>query len=381
MPDILLIEADGATTRDLYIREILSHAGLFYSTLAEYTENDPLPPFVLIIGKRLSHTWARRIAHHVQQGGLLLSLGATVGLEETLGVVSARDADEGWIEPRQTDHPCVKGLDAPLHVYGGVTTTVKTATEVASLKGKAAVTWHRFGEGFAAFIGADIVGAVVHIQQGISVVTDGAPAPDGTAPLDDGILKAEDGHVLDWERDRQTVSVPRGRFPCVWGGNAKPPDPLPPEDEPYPFRAFLEPVADNLRALLLKMVFALADAGNVPLTVLWYWAKGMDAVAHLSHDSDGNDPVLAEELRRVCVECEIPGTWCMLYPGGYAPNFYRRLRNEGFEVALHFDALEKTGVRGWDRQHLAIQARWLRDMTGVESIRSNKNHYTRWEGR
>jgi len=71
----------------------------------------------------------------------------------------------------------------------------------------------------------------------------------------------------------------------------------------------------------------------------------------------------------------------MLYPGGYAPSFYRRVRDDGSEVALHYDALEGTGVRAWGQSNFAAQARWLRDMTGQADIVSNKNHYTRWEGR
>src|SRR5690606_6055470 len=45
---------------------------------------------------------------------------------------------------------------------------------------------------------------IVGLQQGLSpVLEDGAPAPDGTGPFNDGILKAEDVLELDWQWDRK----------------------------------------------------------------------------------------------------------------------------------------------------------------------------------
>jgi len=72
-----------------------------------------------------------------------------------------------------------------------------------------------------------VVGSIVHIQQGIPVTQDGTPAPDGSAALDEGTLKTEDGFVLDWERDRA---------------------PIPPDSQ----LIFLEPIADELRELIIK---------------------------------------------------------------------------------------------------------------------------------
>ena len=117
------------------------------------------------------------------------------------------------------------------------------------------------------------------------------------------------------------------------------------------------------------------------MTMLWYWPRGLPAVAHISHDSDGNDPVVAKNLHQVCLDAGVRTTWCMLYPGGYAPAFYRRVRDDGSEIALHYDALEGRGIRAWGKDNFSAQAAWLRDMTGHDEIVSNKNHYTRWEGR
>ena len=313
-------------------------------------------------------------------GGAVLCVGSTGGLDDALGVMSPQDCAPGWIEPTVSSHPALAATSGPLHVYDGITVAIRGADEVGTLHGRSAVTWRRHGAGHAALIGPDIVSAVAHIQQADSVHEDGEPAPDGTAALDDGILKAEDGLVLDWARDRQDARVPRGLFPGSWGGGVSAPEVGPP-DALHSFPIFRDPVADSLRELLLGSLLHLAASTAVPLTMLWYWPRGLPAVGHISHDSDGNDPVVAEKLHQVCLDADVRTTWCMLYPGGYAPAFYRRVRDDGSEVALHYDALEGRGIRAWGKENFSAQAAWLRDMTGHDEILSNKNHYTRWEGR
>lgn len=364
-----------------YLTEILEHAGFVFDRRTSVDEANLSGCVVVTVGDSPRAETASLLARHVAKGGGLLCLGGCIGLEEVLGIGETRTVGEGWLETATRAHPATQFLREPLHVFGGVVATRRGAIELLSLDGDAAVTWHRYGRGFAAFFGADIPGAVRHIQQGISVTADGPPAPDGSAPLDDGILKSEDGLVLDWERDRQTVYVPRGHFARAWDGGTFLPNPLPPPDEPIAFRFFEEPVADNLREVLLGTLYALGSACGISLRQVWYWPRGLPAVGHLSHDSDGNDPELAERLFLLCKELDLETTWCILYPGGYSPAFYRRLRDEGFELAFHYDAVTGDRRRTWNRENFAIQTQWLRDMASTADIRSNKNHYLRWEGR
>ena len=72
-----------------------------------------------------------------------------------------------------------------------------------------AILENRFGAGRAILLSPDLLFSIVHIQQGLRVLQDGKTAPDGSAPLNDGLLKAEDGLVLDWQRDR-TPTPPDG---------------------------------------------------------------------------------------------------------------------------------------------------------------------------
>ena len=106
------------------------------------------------------------------------------------------------------DHPVTAGLRSSLHVFGGYAVKASAATSLAELesgtqgaKGSAIVE-NRFGKGRAILLAPDLIFSIVHIQQGMPVFQDAKPAPDGSAPFNDGALKAEGGFVLDWQRDR-----------------------------------------------------------------------------------------------------------------------------------------------------------------------------------
>jgi len=201
-----------------------------------------------------------------------------------------------------------------------------------------------------------LIFSVVHIQQGIRVLQDGKPAPDGSAVINEGTLKAEDGLVLDWERDRSPVAPDNGPI-------------------------FLEPISDELRELILRSLFHLAREQRLLLPVLYYWPRALEAVGLVSHDTDGNDPTKAPALLEVMRRCQVESTWLILYPGGYAPDFYRQLREHDFEIGIHYDAMTGGPHTSWSKENFLFQHQWVRQTAGVERLYSNKNHYTRWEGR
>ena len=93
-----------------------------------------------------------------------------------------------------------------------------------------AITLKRTGDGIALNFGIDVVRTIRHVQEGTYIDQDGIPPPDAMSPIDDGILKAEDGLVLDWTRDRRVIS-PSQKVP-----------------------AFMVPVADAWRKLLVRCI-------------------------------------------------------------------------------------------------------------------------------
>lgn len=350
-----------------YIAEILRRAGIFFEEvdpgrIPEMTRRDP--PLVLLAGQvQLTAEQRALLTTWVQRGGAVIAIGSTAGLDDVFGVTGAPPLSEGWIKVTCKSHPVTAALRSPLHVFGGCTASTGPAVKLAEIegngrvpKGGGAILEHRFGNGVALLFGPDLIFSILHIQQGLRVLQDGTPATDGTAAVDDGVLKAEDGSVLHWERDRQ---------------------PMRPDDK----RAFLEPISDELRELILRGIFHVCRQRNIALPVLWYWPRQLKAVGLISHDSDHNDPAKAAALLEVMNRCGIKSTWSILYPGGYPPEFYGALKDQGFEIGLHYDALTGKANASWSKEAFRFQHSWLLKEAGLQGIASNKNHYTRWEGR
>lgn len=349
----------------IYLTEILRRAGLFFEQLSP----DQLPALrrtgliVLLAGDlRLTAEQRQLLTALVQNGASLIGIGGMSGLDEVFGVSGQVPLAEGSMKVTVQEHPITAGLRSSLHVFGGYAVKTGSAAVLAALEsgGQAtkgsAVLENRCGKGRAILLSPDLIFSVVHIQQGISVLQDGKPAPDGSAAVNDGVLKAEDGLVLDWQRDR---------------------NPMQPEGAP----AFIEPVSDELREIILRSVFFAAREQGVSLPALWYWPRSLRAVGLLSHDTDNNEPDKAVALLDVMNRCRVKSTWCMLYPGGYPQEFYRKLREQGFEIALHYDAMSGGPRTSWSRDNFIFQHRWLLNEAGLEHITTNKNHYTRWESR
>jgi hypothetical protein len=349
-----------------YIAEILRRAGLFFESLppARLEELFHRPPCVVVLAGHLPLTTRQRqaLTTWVSRGGALLGIGGSSGLDEVFGIKGETPLAEGWLKVSAGDHPVTRGLRSALHVFGGYTFKPDSATTLADaevgnhvVRGKALLE-NRFGQGQALLLGPDLIFSIVHIQQGMSVLQDGKPPPDGSAAVNEGTLKAEDGLVLDWQRDRSPAAPDDGQI-------------------------FLEPISDELRELILRSVFHLARQQKLLLPVLYYWPRALEGVGLMSHDTDGNDPAKAPALLEVMRRCQVKSTWLLLYPGGYPRDFYRQLKEHGFEIGLHYDANTGGPHTSWSKENFLFQHQWVRQTTGLERLYSNKNHYTRWEGR
>jgi len=349
-----------------YITEILRRAGLFFEPMSpdRLEELFHRPPCVVVLAGHLPLTVKQReaLTTWINRGGSLLGLGGTSGLHEVFGVKDGHPLADGWLKVKAGDHPVTRGLRSSLHVFGGYTFKQGSAAALADaevgnhLNRGGAILENRFGQGRTLLLGPDLVFSIVHIQQGVSVLQDGKPAPDGSAILNEGTLKAEDGLVLDWERDRSPAAPDGGQI-------------------------FLEPISDELRELILRSVFHLAREQRLLLPVLYYWPRALEGVGLISHDTDGNDPAKAVALLEVMRRCQVQSTWLLLYPGGYPPEFYHQFKQHGFEIGLHYDAMTSGPHTSWSKENFLFQHQWVRRTAGVERLYSNKNHYTRWEGR
>ncbi|MGI8485038.1 MAG: hypothetical protein ACR2OU_12340 [Thermomicrobiales bacterium] len=390
MIDIVFDDLDSTNSRtsncssSRYVEEILSHAGLAWQSrsASSLARNGDEPDVLVLAGEGVLDAESREwINSHVQTGMALVTTGSIWGLDDLLGVSAQDSSAEGFIGNLDSSHPIVQGLTSSLHVFGGIALRATSGAAIAGLRDATntrtagdAVVVRQVGKGVTVAIGPDIPASVLHIQLGRTIHEDGLPAPDGTAAIDEGILKTDDGVVLDWDHDRESSVLDSAIADCP-GKHESYPD----GDTPW----FAQPIADELRALLLNAIHWAAAASGHALPVLAAWPRKLSAVGLISHDSDGNLDAGARTTRDVLAKANINSTWCHIwgpnYPSQYDPSTFDLIRNAGHELALHYNSLESDGGT-WGRDHLATQAAFVRNETGVTNFTSNKNHYLRWEG-
>ncbi len=360
------------TEHAAYVREILDHAGVCYRTITPEALPEALPNLriLLTIGETSADSALQEsLRNWVAQGGMWVSVGGVCGLSDLFGVqveppagvgwaISVGTLGEGYMQACQPVSPLLSHTRIPLHFFNGIpvrATDAEVLAEVLDAHQRptplAALTQNTVGKGHCLLIAPDLTGTVVRIQQGIGIACDGVPSPDGTAPTCDQVLKSDDGCVLDWLLDRVPVEGIEG------------------------LKGFVEPIADQWRELLLRALFTLAEEQQIALPLLWFYPRNLPALAHISHDSDGNDVQAAQLLLDTLQAAHINTTWCVL-PPGYPPEIIASIREAGHELAMHYDSLEAP----WSEEEFESQWRFLTEMFGGTPPVTNKNHYLRWEG-
>lgn len=374
----------GAAPYARYTEEILRHAGLACAPVnrADLTAATLQVDLLLLVGSPvLAQAERQAIADWVAAGGALVVTGGTCRLDGLLGARETAPIAEGYLAVDPA-HPVTRSLTSSLHVFGGHglqalhgTSLGRWQDENRALTDADAVVVNRCGRGVTVAIGPDLPHSVLQIQQGTPVWADGQPAPDGTAPIDEGILKCDDGVVLHWEHDRERQALTEAMPDCP----GKHPN-YPLGDTPW----FMQPVADELRELLLQAIgWAAAESGKA-VPALWYWPQGLQAVGLLSHDSDLNQDASARTTLEVLADLGINSTWCIMtgptWPDRFTRETYEAIKAAGHEIALHYNALPLDGGF-WSEAEFYRQVAWVKQEAGVATLTSNKNHYTRWEGK
>ena len=115
----------------------------------------------MLLAGNLSLTTAQRetLTAWVKEGGMLIGIGGTSGLDDTFGVSGARRLAESWIEVTAADHPLTAGLRSSLHVFGGYAVTPGPAASLAKVESGrvkgTAISEHCVGEGQAILLAPD----------------------------------------------------------------------------------------------------------------------------------------------------------------------------------------------------------------------------------
>jgi peptidoglycan/xylan/chitin deacetylase (PgdA/CDA1 family) len=353
--------------RDVYAAywfEMLRQAGLSHRkwTSSDWLKEKPAGVTILISELEPIADWAEVFRAYCKEGNALLAAGASYGLDELLGVKTVKTVKEGFIGWEGAE--LASGLRSSFHFFGGVLVkpldgvqaSGKIQLRTGAVTEHPALTLKENGSGAAALIAVDLARTFQLIQQGVPVLKDGVPADDGTGAIHEDILKTDDGCVLDWNLDRETA-----------GG-----------EKPY----FIHPVVDEFRILLIRLLHRLHQAASQKLAQVWFWPNGLEAIGHISHDTDGNLPEAASMMISRLEEADVRTTWCVIMPG-YPDEIYKRVIEGGHEIALHYNALETEG-QYWDEELFNEQLEMLKSQMarlGHEApILTNKNHYLRWEG-
>lgn len=377
---IALVRADGATARAhaedrhawwVYADEILGHqrTPFFRCDAGDLTAETTVA--LVATAEELTHAAAEQLHGWTEQGGTLLIVGAPGTVGERFGLEPVSTVSDGHVS-FAPDEIWTQRPPVPLHALGGVGYRIEARAESLATwsDGSAAISRRPVGKGVLWALGPDVWQSVVRIQQGFPVSVDGAPAQDGTAPIDDDLLKAEDGLALSLEVDR---AMPPGEPPLSddYEHTYPPPSAVP---------VFHEPHADHWRSVLHQVLWEAAVSRGSALPWLSYWPAGVPAIAHMSHDADINDVEDGLAALVAFAEAEVKVTWCQVHPGGYGPDLHRAITLAGHENALHYNAMADSDLASWGWPQMRAQYAWAQAVTGEENIVSNKNHYTRWEG-
>lgn len=363
-----------SVTSSAYIREVLDHAGLCYRAVEWGELEGALPELRILVtlgDAAPEPALAETLREWVEHGGAWLGVGGVCTLPALFRVEVEKPSYTGWgggvgnlgegyLRPVEKAHPALSHLEIPLHFFNGLPVRAAGCQVLGAVLDahqrateRVAFSFAPAGNGSATLIAPDLTGALVRIQQGTAVTRDGVSAPDGSAPVCDEVLKSDDGCVLDWIFDRQPVEGIPG------------------------LSAFLQPIADQWRELFLRALFDLATRHAVPLTLLWLYPRNLSALAHMSHDTDGNDAEKGQLLLEALEKADIRTTWCTILPG-YPEALTRSIAAAGHELAMHYDAM--TDGLLWSSEQFHRQYAELVELFGGERPVTNKNHYLRWEG-
>ncbi|NED95706.1 hypothetical protein G1H11_10320 [Phytoactinopolyspora alkaliphila] len=366
---------NGADAWWRYATEIFGHLRVPLHVMTDLETADiPEDIRVLVVARvpAEGQSVRERLQAWVDSGGALITVGDPAGLAGLVGASAGTVVEAGHVRIGEAD-VWTSLPDVPLRAIGGVRlAAMPDSRTLASWDddGAPAITMRRIGRGVAIAIGADVWQSVVRIQQGYPVARDGIPATDGSAPIDDDILKCEDGLALDIERDRALPDGQQDR-PDGYEHVYPPASGLP---------MFHRPHADMWRSVLLQCVWWAAEQADAAVPWLHYWPAGVSAVAHMSHDADQNVDEHGRAALDSFAEADVRVTWCQLFPGGYLADTYAAITAAGHEQALHYNAMHDADIAEWGWPQMRAQYAWAQAVTGAERIVSNKNHYTRWEG-
>lgn len=364
----------GEATSDFYsayCKEILQHSGLCFDEVARAQLPLLLPHQTLLItaGEGVIHEeLANALMNFMEQGGVWIAIGCVYGKENLFGVQLATP-------PPQVEQPFIRlgagyalfegfetlfaHLKTPLRFFGGVAVEATTAEPVAALLDChqnptpfCAVARQRWGKGEAILIAPNLGETLVRIQMGACVHEDGIAPSDGTAPLNDGVLRCEDGIMLDWRFDRS------------------------PDLEGLPL--FQTPVTDHWREVLIRLVLQASQRAGLICPLIWHYPRHQTGAGVLTVETSSQLPDSDQACNRLLTLVGIKATWGVQHVA-QTQSFYRELQKRDNEIALIYEPADPQELMRYSS--LQMQLDHVRRFTSVRTVNAVQIQGLQWRGK
>lgn len=337
----------------LYYREAIEHAGVPFTRLEALSPAalGELDVLLLCGSGQTTKSVRNSMQSWVEDGGSLVCSGSDWGLAEILGLEAVSShVSRGKLQPKHGER-CWPGGIPEVTFFGGEIPSFSSSARVGlnDKSGGIALSRRTKGRGKAFFFGPHVGQTMCQMQLGRSVEVDGVGASDGSARLDDGVLRAEDGSALDFNLDRERV------------GEAN---------------LFATPFADAVKEIWLRLVVEAVESAKKLVAIPWYWPHNAPGAAVLSIECKTYDEVRIKRVQRSLSLIGCRPAWMVGLPG-FALDVYRGFRNWDQEVGLLFSI--EDGL-SWNEERMKIQHVALGRAAASPSMLSARPEDGKWLG-
>lgn len=336
-----------------FYREALGHSGLTYEKLDEVSAREISRFHVLVLcgyGK-LSPGDAEGVSEFVKKGGSVVCSGSAWGLEQLLGIhPESKHVSNALAHPTGEDRLWPSGTES-VRFLGGEAHRASSCETVANCGDWVAISKRKIGKAVAVYVAPHVGQTLRLMQSGKSVECDSIGPSDDSAILDNGILRAEDGTVLDFERDRKTV-----------------------EGCDTPFFAYAH--ADAVREMLVRAILFAVDQRGLSVPLVWHWPHNARGTAMLTLDCEEFEREPVNQWHRMLAMFGTPAAWIVGLPG-FPLDVYRAMKGWDHELGLLFLTDDQIG---WHEEKLKIQFTAMTRLTAHPSLVSARPQNGRWKG-
>ncbi len=340
-----------------FTREAIEHAGLLFTEIpaGDLPAFDESDVFVLCGRAEFPEALRPRLRRWIENGGALVCVGSTWGLDDILGIQAAlpgrQPHNEMVAAPKGSESIWPEGATHTRFFGGAYVQAIAARCRLFTASRTACLTDIAVGSGVAFFLAPHIGQSLALMQMGHAVEGEMVGSADGSVGRNDGIGRSEDGINLSLEKDR-----------------------FRPENSPAAF--FTLPHADVLRELLVRIILEAGEAIGGRMALTWHWpndAQGAICYSVSCDEFNGDHPLA---LQKAMAGLGIRAAF-LVAPPGYTLDIYRTLKNWGHEIGLLYAPDE---ANHWIEEKLKIQLVTLGRSCGNPALATSRPAGAKWKG-